>query len=57
LAKKVIQLSTNQLLVDDARHDTPITVTLRAYAIEDPTKVSVIRQAVFIYPRSDKLKK
>jgi len=43
--------------VNDARHDTPITVTLKAYAIEDPTRVIVIRDAVFIYPRSDMLKK
>ncbi len=57
LAKKVIQLHTDQPLVNDARHDTPITVTLKAYAIEDPTRVIVIRDAVFIYPRSDMLKK
>lgn len=57
LAKKVIQLYTNQILVDDARHDVPLTVTLKAYAIEDPMKVFVIRNAVFIYPRSDKLQK
>jgi len=57
LAKKVIQLSTKELLVNDARHDTPITVTLKAYAIENPTKVVVIREAVFIFPRSDKLQK
>ena len=55
ITKKVIQLSTTELLVNDPRHDTPITVTLRAYATEDPAKVSVIRSAVFIYPRSDKL--
>jgi polyferredoxin len=57
LAKKVIQLSTKELLVNDARHDTPITVTLKAYAVEDPTKVVVTREAVFIFPRSDKLTK
>ncbi len=57
LAKKVIQLSTNELLVNDSRHDTPITVTLKAYAVEDPLKVFVVRDAVFIYPRADKLKK
>lgn len=57
LAKKVIQLSTHELLVNDARQDTPITVTLKAYASEDPTKIVVTRQAVFIFPRSDKLQK
>jgi len=56
MAKKVIQLSTKERLVDDARKDTPITVTLKSYAVEDPEKVHVIRKAVFIYPRSDKIK-
>ncbi len=56
LAKKVIQLSTTQMLVDNARKDTPITITLKAYAQEDPEKISVIRKAVFIFPRSDKFK-
>ncbi|MCK5110756.1 MAG: cytochrome c oxidase accessory protein CcoG [Arcobacteraceae bacterium] len=56
LAKKVIQLSTTHKLVDDATKDTPITITLRAYAEENPEHISVIRKAVFIYPRSDKLK-
>jgi cytochrome c oxidase accessory protein FixG len=57
LAKKVIQLSTKELLIDDARQDTPITVTLKAYAQEDPTNIVVTREAVFIFPRSDKIQK
>ena len=56
LAKKVVILETNKILVDDKTKDTPITVTLKAYAKEDPTKVVVFRKAVFIYPRADKLK-
>ena len=56
MAKKVIQLSTKEKLVDSVTKDTPITVTLRAYAVENPKEISVIRQAVFIYPRADKLK-
>jgi len=56
LAKKVVQLSTTQRLVDNARKDTPITVTLKSWASEDPEKIVVFRKAVFIYPRSDKLK-
>ncbi len=56
MAKKVIELTTTERLVDDARKDTPITVTLRAYAEENSKKISVFRQAVFIYPRADKLK-
>ena len=57
LAKKVVQLSTKELLVDNDRQDTPITVTLRSWATENPEKIFVFRKAVFIYPRSDKLKK
>lgn len=56
MAKKVVILETDKVLVKDATKDTPITVTLKAYAQEDPKKVVVFRKAVFIYPRLDKLK-
>ena len=56
MAKKVIQLSTKERLVNDATKDTPITVILKAYAKENQNKVFVIRKAVFVYPRADKLK-
>jgi polyferredoxin len=56
LAKKVVILGTDKKLVDDATKDTPITVTIRAYAIDEPDRVQVFRKAVFIFPRSDKLK-
>ena len=56
MAKKVVILETDKILVNDATKDTPITVTLKAYAQEDPQKVVVFRNAVFIYPRMDKLK-
>ncbi|MDC0932998.1 cytochrome c oxidase accessory protein CcoG [Arcobacteraceae bacterium] len=56
MAKKVIQLSTKQRIVNDNTKDTPITVTLKAYAKEDPDVIFVLRDAVFIYPRADKLK-
>ncbi|QKJ24553.1 cytochrome c oxidase accessory protein CcoG [Poseidonibacter lekithochrous] len=56
MAKKVLILETNKILVNDKTKDTPITVTLKAYAKEDPEKVQVFRKAVFIYPRADKLK-
>jgi hypothetical protein len=57
MAKKVIQLYTTKILVDDNTKDTPLTITLKAYAIENPAEIVVIRKAVFIYPRADKLKK
>jgi cytochrome c oxidase accessory protein FixG len=56
LAKKIVILETDKVLVNDKSKDTPITVTLKAYAQEDPEKVVVFRKAVFIYPRADKLK-
>lgn len=56
LTKKVLVLETDKMLVNDATKDTPITVTLKAFAKEDPTRVFVLRKAVFIYPRADKIK-
>ena len=56
LVKKVMILETNKTLVNDLTKDTPLKVTLKAYAIENPKKVFVLREAVFIYPRADKLK-
>jgi len=56
LAKKVVVLSTKERLVDDKTKDTPLTIMLKAYAIDEPEKVVVFRKAVFIYPRADKLK-
>ena len=56
LAKKVIKLSTKERLVDDATKDTPITIMLKAYAVDEPDRIFVLRKAVFIYPRADKLK-
>ncbi len=56
LAKKVVVLSTTKRLVNDNTKDTPITVTIKAYAVDDPERVFVLRKAVFVYPRADKLK-
>ncbi|MFW3355856.1 cytochrome c oxidase accessory protein CcoG [Aliarcobacter butzleri] len=55
LAKKVVILETNKVLVSDNTKDTPINITLKAYAKENPEKVVVYRKATFIYPRLDKL--
>ncbi len=55
MAKKVIILQTDKLLVNNNTKDTPITVTLRAYAVDEPERVQVLRKAVFIFPRADKL--
>jgi cytochrome c oxidase accessory protein FixG len=55
--KKVVVLRTKERLADDARKDTPIPVTLKAYAIDDKEKIIVTRHTVFVYPRSDLLMK
>ena len=57
LAKKVVILETNKILVKDKTKDTPINLTIRAYAVDEPERISVLRKAVFIYPRLDKLRK
>ncbi|PRM88939.1 cytochrome c oxidase accessory protein CcoG [Aliarcobacter cryaerophilus] len=57
MAKKIVILETDKLLIDNNLKDTPITVTLKAYAKEDPEKVKVFRKATFFFPRSDKLQK
>lgn len=56
MAKKVVVLETSELLVNDKTKDTPITITFKAYAKENPEKVKVFRTATFFYPRADKLK-
>ena len=57
MAKKVLILETDKLLVDDKTKDTPISITIKAYAQENPEKVVVFRKATFFFPRSDKLQK
>jgi len=42
LAKKVIRLSTTQKLSDSSASSTPITVMLKAYAIEKPEEIVVL---------------
>jgi cytochrome c oxidase accessory protein FixG len=48
LAKKVVILETDKILVSDNSKDTPITITLKAYAKEDPQNVVVYRKAIFV---------
>jgi polyferredoxin len=55
--KKVVVLRTKEKLVDDARKDTPIPVTIKAFATDDKENITVLRKTVFVYPRSDLLKK
>ena len=55
--KKVVVLRTKEKLANDARKDVPIPVTIRAFATDDKEKIAVERHTVFVYPRSDLLKK
>lgn len=51
--KKIVVLRTYDMLADDARHDTVIPITIRAYAIGHEDKIVVFRKSTFTYPRSD----
>ena len=55
--KKVVILRTKEKLADNARKDVPIPVTIKAYAVDDKENIVVERHTVFVYPRSDLLKK
>ena len=53
--KKVVVLSTNKELVNDLTRDTPISIKIRAYAIDAKDKIVVERDTTFIFPRHDVL--
>jgi len=55
LAKKIVILYANKILVRDKTKDTPINITIRAYALDEPQRVQVLRKVVFMYPRLDRL--
>ncbi|CAI8231350.1 MAG: Uncharacterised protein [Arcobacter lacus] len=55
--KKIVILQTDKMIVNDMTKDTPIPIKIRAYAMEEPEKVNIYRDAVFIFPRADKLNK
>jgi polyferredoxin len=55
--KKVVILYSDEVLVTDARKDTIIPITIRAYAIDKKEKVIVDRQSTFVYPRIDIINK
>ena len=49
--KKIVVLSTTEMLADDARKDTIIPLTIRAYALGHEDKIVVFRKSNFIFPR------
>ena len=55
--KKVVVLEAKESLSNDAHKDTPVPVKIIAYAVDDKETIIIERQAVFMYPRVDLLKK
>ncbi|SFV63508.1 FERREDOXIN DOMAIN INTEGRAL MEMBRANE [hydrothermal vent metagenome] len=55
--KKVVVLEALESLSNGAHKDTPIPVKIIAYAVDDKDKIIIERQAVFMYPSIDQLKK
>ena len=59
--KKIVVLSTQDILVKNERDDTIIPITIHAYALDKDgkpsKKISVYRKATFVFPRADLLKK
>jgi cytochrome c oxidase accessory protein FixG len=54
--KKIVVLTTTDMLVSDPRHDTIIPIVIRAYAIGHEDKVVVLRNSTFTFPRADIIK-
>jgi len=54
--KKIVILETDKVLVKSNKQDTPLPITIKAYAVDDPKNIVVHRKSVFVYPRIDKLK-
>lgn len=54
--RKIVVLATKERLADTVSKDTPIDIVIKAYAQDDPSKIVILRPAVFFYPRADKLK-
>jgi len=53
--KKVVVLQTTKELVQDKTKDTPMPLTIRAYAVDAKDRIVVERQTTFVYPRYDVL--
>jgi cytochrome c oxidase accessory protein FixG len=56
-SKKVVVLSTVKELAKDSKKDTPIAITIKAYATDAKEKIVVERKTTFVYPRYDELEK
>jgi len=54
-SKKVVILQTKKVLAKNNKKDTPIPITIKAYAIDAKEKIVVERHTTFVYPRYDVL--
>jgi polyferredoxin len=55
--KVIVVLSTTQTLVDDTRRDTPIDITVNAYAKDAKEIINIDRKTIFVYPKQIELEK
>ena len=55
--KKVVILEASESLADTTHKDMPVPITIRAYAVDEKEKIIIDRQAVFMYPKADLVKK
>jgi cytochrome c oxidase accessory protein FixG len=55
--KKIVVLYTEKPLANDYRKDVTIPIKITAYAVDNPEKIKVERDAIFVYPRQDLLEK
>jgi len=43
-------LTTKEILAKNDTKNTPIPITIHAYAVDEPKKISILRKSVFVYP-------
>lgn len=56
-AKKVVVLETKDELVKTDKKDTPISIVIKAFAVDEKAKITILREATFVYPRQSEFKK
>ncbi len=54
--KVIVILETEKELARDERKDTPLDIHIKAYALDEPERIVVLRNSVFVYPRIDLFK-
>ncbi|MBN2781643.1 MAG: cytochrome c oxidase accessory protein CcoG [Campylobacterales bacterium] len=58
--KKIVVLTTTEVLADDARKDTVIPIKIYAYALDKDgkksEKIAVMRDSIFVFPKANILK-